>query len=162
MDHFSPSYFALLGPLDQTELARQIIPDSILRFLSTLSAADVRYLLCGDMALTLYGVPGRPADLDLLVDPEEDNVQLFIETVEAEQLDAGGDFTLDELRENKKAFRANLHFPVGSGPQLRVLFNTSLPYGEIFERRTTIFLESLVIHLLSLEDLMMVGELMEK
>ena len=162
MDHFSPSYFALLEPLDRARLAEQVIPESALEFLSALSAAGVRYLLCGDLALTLHRVPGRSTDVELLMDPEEDNIRLFTETAGTQQLDAGGEIVFDEFRDKKGVFMSSLRLSMGSGPPALVLLNTSLPYEECFHRRSSIHLESLVIHLLSLEDLMMVRELMEK
>ena len=154
MDHFSPSYFALLGPLDHVELAEQVIPSSFIRVLKTLSGAGVNYLLGGEMVLTLYGVPGKSAELELLIDHEEANIELFIAV--------GNKAGFKGLKEEEAVFRSSFPLVRGSGPQLRALLTTSLPYEEFYERRTTIFLKSLVIHLLSLEDMMMVRELMEK
>ncbi len=52
-----------------------------LNFLQALYLANVRYLLCGGMAVNIYGVPRMTADVDILIDFEEENVQKFAETM---------------------------------------------------------------------------------
>jgi len=138
-------------------LAKQIIPDSVLGLLSALSAAGVRYMLCGDLALTLHGVQGISTDAQLVLDPEEENIRLFIETARTEQLDAGCYIAFGELQDKTEAAASSLRLSMGSGPPALVLIDTSLPYEEYFHRRSTIHLGSLAIHLLSLEDLKMMS-----
>ena len=72
MDHFCPFYFALLGLLDQEKLAEQIIPEHWAEILNKLSAAGVRFMVGGDLALAPQGVPGRHAGPEFVLDPAED------------------------------------------------------------------------------------------
>jgi len=39
--------------------------------------AKVRYLICGGLAVNVYGIPRMTADVDLLLDFEEDNIKRF-------------------------------------------------------------------------------------
>jgi len=43
------------------------------------SLADnkVKYLLCGGLAVNLYGIPRMTADVDLLIDWEKENIEKF-------------------------------------------------------------------------------------
>lgn len=156
MDHFSPSYFALLGPRDQAKLAEQVIPENFRRKLKILSGKGIRYLLAGNMALTLHGVPGMPADLDLLVDPEEGNFRRFLEILESESFFPSEGAAVAQLQdEGRRASSYCLRLSDNSGPQIRDLFGTPVPFGEAFERRIIILSGSLTIDLISIEDLVL-------
>jgi hypothetical protein len=48
-----------------------------LRIFKTLQDFKVRYLLCGGLAVNLYGIPRMTADIDLLLDFEEKNLEIF-------------------------------------------------------------------------------------
>ena len=43
--------------------------------------ADVRYLLCGGLAVNIYGVQRATADIDLILDFEEENVRRFLSVI---------------------------------------------------------------------------------
>lgn len=43
----------------------------------SLNNKSVRYLLCGGLAVNLYGIPRMTADIDLIIDWDEKNVELF-------------------------------------------------------------------------------------
>ncbi len=156
MDHFCPSYFALLGPLDRAKLSEQVIPENFSRTLKILSGKGIRYLLAGNMALTLHGVSRMSADLDLLVDPMEENLRRFFETLESENFNAdeGTDFSQLQGEGRKTSFNC-LRLSDNSGSQFRILFNTPVTFDQAFDRRTSIPSGSLMIEVLSLEDLIL-------
>lgn len=43
---------------------------------------DVRYLICGGLAVNVYGIPRMTADIDILLDFESKNIRRFEELVE--------------------------------------------------------------------------------
>jgi hypothetical protein len=156
MDHFSPSYFALLGPIDQAKLAEAIIPEEIRRILKSLSVNGVTFLLGGDMALTLHGIPGRSADLDLLIDSDESNIQRFIETMGSEHIDLAGSVNLERLNDTEINASFYLRLLDSSGFQIQFLSKISLLFEEAYERRVSFLSGSLTIDLVSIEDLVLI------
>ena len=66
------------SPLDYTEA---MIGD-IEKLLTHLSAAGVRYLVVGGVAVVLHGYLRTTADLDLVIDLEPDNLAIAISTLE--------------------------------------------------------------------------------
>ena len=155
MDHFSPSYFALLGPIDQANLLDKIMPISVVRVLNALSEAGIRCLLGGDMALTLHGIPGRSADLDLLIDSDESNIQRFIETMGSEHIDQAGHASLQRLSDTKRNASCSLRLLDSSEFQIQILSKIPLPFEEAYERRVSFLSGSLTIDLISIEDLVL-------
>ena len=156
VDHFSPSYFDLLGPLDRANLAEQIIPEYCVRILNALSVAGIRYLLAGNAALTLHGVPRMPADLDLLIDPDEFNLQRFLEALGSESWDPGEATAFAQLQDEKRKTPYCLRLSDNSGHQIRALIKTPVPFAHAFERRVSVLSGSLMIDLMSLEDLILI------
>jgi len=108
------------------------------------------------MALTLHGVPRIPADLDLLVDPEEGNLQCFLETLGFDSFDPDESAALAQLKDEETKAPYCLRLSESSGHQVRAFSEIPVPFGEAFERRTCIPLGSLTIYLLSLEDLILI------
>ena len=49
----------------------------IKKIFDILNANDVRYLLCGGLAVNIYGIPRMTADIDLLLDFDEKNILNF-------------------------------------------------------------------------------------
>ncbi len=156
MDHFSPSYFALLEPIDQAKLAEEIIPEEIRRILKSLSVNGVTFLLGGDMALTLHGIPGRSADLDLLIDSDESNIQRFIKTMGSEHIDQAGHASLQRLSDTERNASCSLRLLDSSGFQIQVLSKIPSPFEEAYERRVSFLSDSLTIDLVSIEDLVLI------
>lgn len=48
-----------------------------LELFQALSVRNVRYLLCGGLAVNIYGIPRMTADIDLLLDFSDENVSNF-------------------------------------------------------------------------------------
>jgi len=155
LDHFSPSYFALLGPLDQADLVEQVIPEPCVRILNALSAAGVRYMLAGNLALTLHGVPAMPVDLHLLIEPDGGNLQRFFETLSSESISQGEAAALEQIQDGKISSSFSMRILHDCEQQIRVLVKDPAYFMEVFERRVSVSSGSLVIDLVSLEDLVL-------
>lgn len=46
-----------------------------------LSQHRIRYLVCGGLAINIYGIPRSTADIDLVLDLEKDNVAEFLKVI---------------------------------------------------------------------------------
>ena len=51
-------------------------------FFHLLFLHQVRYLVCGGVAINLYGIPRSTADLDIILDFEEENLQRFKDCIQ--------------------------------------------------------------------------------
>ena len=107
------------------------------------------------MALTLHGIPGRSADLDLLIDSDESNIQRFIETMGSEHIDQAGHASLQRLSDTKRNASCSLRLLDSSEFQIQVLSKIPLPFEEAYERRVSFLSGSLTIDLISIEDLVL-------
>ena len=52
------------------------------KLFSKLDQENIRYLICGGLAVNIYGIPRMTADIDILIDFEEENVKKFEEALE--------------------------------------------------------------------------------
>ena len=60
---------------------------------------EVRYLLCGGLAINLYGIPRATADMDILLDYEEANLLRFMESIKAFGFQASIPISILELKD---------------------------------------------------------------
>ena len=47
------------------------------KLFKTLNQYKVNYLICGGMAVNIYGIPRMTADIDIILDFEENNISNF-------------------------------------------------------------------------------------
>lgn len=52
------------------------------RLFTALWQHEIRYLLCGGLAVNIYGIPRMTADIDLLIDFDESNVEPFLKILD--------------------------------------------------------------------------------
>lgn len=50
-----------------------------LRMLADLSKSNVRYVICGGLAINIYGIPRMTADIDIILDLEIVNIKAFLQ-----------------------------------------------------------------------------------
>lgn len=60
-----------------------ILPSDFKEFLRLLNLKQVRYLLVGGYAVSLYGYPRPTGDLDLWVEPTPENAARLVEAIRA-------------------------------------------------------------------------------
>ena len=111
---------------------------------SALNKGKVRYLVVGGIAVNLYGIERATADIDLVVDLEENNLQKFIKVMKEHnykpkipvKLD---DFTEKEKRENwikeKGMMVFSLFDPQNPFFLLDVFVTEPFDFDEVFEAR---------------------------
>jgi len=112
-------------------------------------------MLTGNMALTLHGITRIPADLDLLVDPEGDNIPRFLEILGSEGVNQEEAAVPAQHKDREICTSRYLRTWEKSGQQIRVHIKTPVPFGEAFERSIIIPLGSLAVDLMCLEDLIL-------
>ncbi len=53
----------------------------LIELYKSLQDHKVRYLLCGGLAINMYGVPRSTADMDIILELTEDNIALFLKAI---------------------------------------------------------------------------------
>jgi hypothetical protein len=53
----------------------------IIELYKSLQDHKVRYLLCGGLAINMYGVPRSTADMDIILELTEENISLFLKAI---------------------------------------------------------------------------------
>ena len=130
--------------------------------LHNLSLRGVRYLLCGGLAVNIYGVQRSTGDIDLLVDFDEENIASFLSAVKTlhyiNSLPLRLDELVDEQTRMKHISERNLiaysfYSTLKGRMSLDVLVDVPLPFEELWLRRETRDFEGTNVELVSREDL---------
>jgi len=68
-----------------------------LKLFKLLDAKEVRYLLCGGLAVNIYGIPRMTADIDIILDFEDENLLRFEEITKLISYDAVLPFSIKQM-----------------------------------------------------------------
>jgi hypothetical protein len=74
-------------------------------FFQSLHQHQVRYLVCGGVAINLYGIPRATADLDIILDFDENNLHNFLECVKEFGYQQGLPISIMELSDQQKRMK---------------------------------------------------------
>ncbi len=136
-----------------------MIPNPILKVLSTLITRQVRHLLMGGQACVLYGAAqfSRDTDIVIAIDPANlTTLKEALDDLQATQI-AVPPFDVDFLRRGM-AVHFRCQHPDAKGIRLDVMhiMRGVAPFEELWNRRTTLEYESgLHVELLALPDLVL-------
>ncbi len=128
----------------------------------SLQAHDVKYLLCGGLAINLYGVPRSTADMDIILDLKEDNIQRFLTAIATFQYQNLLPISLLELvDEDKRIALVNdrnliafsFFSTVFQFVTLDVLIDLPFQFADLWLRKQVRTLRETEIYLVSVEDL---------
>lgn len=109
-----------------------------------LSKGEIRYLVCGGLAVNIYGIPRTTADIDLLVDFEEKNISEFEKILHRQNYKSVLPILLNSLIDKKKRTEAiqkkNLiafsYFnAITNIMSVDVLVDIPLAFDEMWERK---------------------------
>ncbi|MCE3259823.1 MAG: hypothetical protein K0S12_1464 [Bacteroidetes bacterium] len=133
-----------------------------LKVFKTLRQFKVRYLICGGLAVNIYGIPRMTADIDILLDFDEENINNFESAVKQMMYQQSIPVSLKSFispLERKKAIEeknliAYSYFNAASGGMtLDVLLDTPFEFNDLWEKRTMKHLRDTEIYLIDIEDL---------
>lgn len=128
---------------------------------------NVRYLLCGGLAVNIYGVPRMTADIDLILDFDYENLKQFeicvVDAFYQSQIPISLSLLSAEQERIKLIKEKNLiafsYFNTKSNiMSMDVLIDIPLGFAEMWERKTTRTTEDIDVHIVSVDDLIKLKE----
>lgn len=111
-----------------------------------LSKHQVKYLLCGGFAVSLYAVPRITADMDILLDLTEDNIQRFLSAMQDMQYTNALPLQLEVLVheptrlkfiKERNLIAYSFYSTLSGKMSLDVMLDVPAPFGELWNRRET-------------------------
>jgi hypothetical protein len=134
----------------------------IKKIFDILNQYNVKYLVCGGLAVNIYGIPRMTADIDLLLDFEESNVLNFENATKYLLFQSIIPISIktfvkkeDRLKAiNEKNLIAYSYFNSLAGyMNLDVLLDAPIEFDVLWKNKTERKLGETIIHLVSVEDL---------
>jgi len=128
---------------------------------------QVRYLLCGGMAVNIYGIPRMTADIDIILDFEKENLKRFEKSVKELNYQKTIPVELFDLldidKRNKLITQKNLivfsyYSPASSYMNIDVLVDVPIPFNEMWANKEEREIDNGKIYLISIEQLIQLKE----
>ena len=128
----------------------------------TLSSYKIRYLICGGLAVNIYGIPRMTADIDLLIDFTDDNIDKFETAIKLLNYQSTIPLSIKifvdkEMREKAvkdKNLIAYSYFNSRSNyMSLDVLMDVPIAFDELWKSKEERIVSDISINLISLEHL---------
>jgi hypothetical protein len=127
----------------------------------------VRYLLCGGLAVNIYGIPRMTADIDLILDFDKENLKQFeicvLNAFYQSQIPVSLSLLSTQQERIKLVKEKNLialsYFNTrGNVMSMDVLIDVPLNFADMWERKTTRTSDDTDIHVVSINDLIKLKE----
>jgi hypothetical protein len=128
---------------------------------------QVKYLLCGGLAVNIYGIPRMTADIDLILDFDKDNLKKFeicvVNAFYQSQIPVSLSLLSTQQERIKLVKEKNLialsYFNTrGNVMSMDVLIDVPLNFADMWERKTTRTADEIDIHIVSINDLIKLKE----
>ena len=128
---------------------------------------QVKYLLCGGLAVNFYGIPRMTADIDLILDFDKDNLKKFeicvVNAFYQSQIPVSLSLLSTQQERIKLVKEKNLialsYFNTrGNVMSMDVLIDVPLNFADMWERKTTRTADEIDIHIVSINDLIKLKE----
>ncbi|MEH0155340.1 nucleotidyl transferase AbiEii/AbiGii toxin family protein [Limibacter armeniacum] len=128
---------------------------------------EVEYLVCGGLAVNIYGIPRMTADIDLLIKFDEENVARFNKAIQSLDFAPRLPLQLSELTDEKARqemissrnliaysfYNTRLNYM-----NIDVLIDVPLSFDGMWKAREKRRIEDIEVYIVSLEDLIKLKE----
>lgn len=123
---------------------------------------NVRYMLCGGLAVNIYGIPRMTADIDIILDFERNNfcqfekvlTKLNYQKILPVQLyDLLDEKKRKELKDTKNLIAFSFYNTAASYMNLDILIDIPIPFLEMWKNKTERQLDNFKVYLVSIEHL---------
>lgn len=134
----------------------------IQRLLRDLSAADVRYIVVGGVAVVLHGYLRVTADLDLVIDLDSENLYKAIDVFEREGFQPRPPVPLrafcdaeerERWRREKNLLVFSLWHPRQAGFEVDLFIEEPFPFDVAYERASLVASGDVTVRVASIDDL---------
>lgn len=128
---------------------------------------QVKYLLCGGLAVNIYGIPRMTADIDLILDFDKENLKQFeicvVNAFYQSQIPVSLSLLSTQQERIKLVKEKNLialsYFNTrGNVMGMDVLIDVPLNFDDMWERKSTRKSDEIDIHVVSIDDLIKLKE----
>ncbi len=133
-----------------------------LNLFKELDESKVKYLICGGLAVNIYGIPRMTADIDLLIDFEPSNTEKFdaivkklfyASLVPLELASLSSESKRFEMIKTKNLIAYSYYNTKHSFMNLDVLIDVPSSFEEMWNRREVRHLDRTAINIVSIKDL---------
>lgn len=133
-----------------------------IELLKSLFEEDVHYLLCGGLAVNIYGIPRMTADIDIILDFEEKNFIRFERvlttlnyqrTLPVQLFDLLDERKRKELMETKNLIAYSFHNAVATYMNLDILVDVPIPFQLLWQNKAERLIGDFKVYLISIEHL---------
>lgn len=128
---------------------------------------EVRYLLCGGLAINMYGIPRSTADMDIILDLREENLRNFLKSIEAfgyqsslpiSVIQLADETFRKSLREEKGLVAFSFFSSIFQMITLDVLVDLPFSFEDLWKNRTERKAGETILCLVGVEDLVALKE----
>ncbi len=133
----------------------------------TLNKYDVRYVICGGLAVNLHGVPRMTADIDIILDMNQENLLHFekcaaslnyLVSVSVKISDLSDELTKRRLIESKHLIALSYFNYDKNLLALDVVIDFPVPFTELWNNRTVKKEGAIEVNVVSIEHLIALKE----
>ena len=133
----------------------------------SLSEKKVRYLICGGLAVNIYGIPRMTADIDIILDFTKDNIEKFEKTINSFHYKAlipmplvsmMDDSTRLKMVREKNLIAYSYYNTVNNIMNIDVLVDAPLKFEDMWKNKTTRKIENTEIYIVSVDHLIKLKE----
>lgn len=139
----------------------------LVQLFEALNAANIKYLLCGGMAINIFGIPRMTADIDIILDFEETNLRNFHAQISRLHYSSSIPFPIiqlakkenrDSLLQSKNLIAYSYFNTQANMALLDVLVQVPIDFNTLWEHKEIRKFGSVDIQIVCVEDLILLKQ----